>query len=69
MNKWNKIFSTSELYKADIVKTKLKERGISAIILDKTDSAYNMFGEKEVYVNRDNTTKAIKIIKDEISFT
>ena len=69
MAKWNKIYSTPEFYKADIVRVALEEREIAAIIIDKADSSYNNFGEREVYVEQENTIKAIKIIKDEVHLT
>lgn len=58
---WVKIFSTSESYKAEILKGLLLENNIEAIIINKKDSAY-LFGELELYVRVDNVLKAKRII-------
>ncbi|MBC8489663.1 MAG: DUF2007 domain-containing protein [Bacteroidetes bacterium] len=58
---WVKIFSTSESYKAEILKGLLLENSIEAVIINKKDSAY-LFGELELYVRVDNLLKAKRII-------
>ncbi|MCD4790305.1 MAG: DUF2007 domain-containing protein [Bacteroidales bacterium] len=58
---WVKIFSTSENYKAEILKGLLLENNIEAVIINKKDSAY-LFGELELYVRMDNVLKAKRII-------
>lgn len=63
---WQKIYGTTNLPQAEIIKNLLKEHDIQAIILNKRDSAYNMFGEVEVLVLRKDVIKAIQLLKHEL---
>lgn len=58
---WVKIFSTSENYKAELVKGLLQENGIECIVVNKQDSAY-LFGELELYVQADFAVRANHIL-------
>ncbi len=60
---WVSIFTTDQLYLADIVKQVLMESNIVSVVINKIDSSYTMFGEVEVYVDRDNVIKAKSIIE------
>lgn len=60
-NNWIKIYSTTDIYKAEIYKGILEENDIKVILLNKQDSAY-LFGEIEIYVLADNVIKAKRII-------
>ncbi|MEH0158011.1 DUF2007 domain-containing protein [Limibacter armeniacum] len=66
--KWAKVYSTKEIYQAEIVKATLEERGVNAVIVDKVDSAYNDFGQREVYVEEKYLDRAILIIKQDVEF-
>ncbi len=55
---WAKIFTTDILYKAEIAKSILEEVNIKSVIVDKKDSAYGIFGEIELYVQRENVIRA-----------
>jgi len=55
-------------YRSSIVQSVLQENGIKAVIVNKKDSAYQIFGEYEVHVDSENLLKAINIVKNEISF-
>lgn len=59
---WQKVFSTSKSYLAEIIKGVLKENDIDSIVINKQDSSY-LFGEVEVYTKSSNLLKAINIIK------
>jgi len=61
---WVKIFSTQEVYLAEIAKSVLEEADIAVVILNKQDSAYLVFGEAEVYVSKDDALKASNLIKE-----
>lgn len=63
---WQKIYSTANLPQAEIIKSLLEEYDIQAIILNKRDSAYNMFGEVEIHVLREDVIKAIQLLKHEV---
>ncbi|MCF6351498.1 MAG: DUF2007 domain-containing protein [Cyclobacteriaceae bacterium] len=55
-------------YRAEIVKDILDQKGINAIILNKKDSAYYIFGQLEVHVKVESVINALKIIEDDIKF-
>ena len=59
---WQKIYTTSLRHKAEIVKGALENNSIPAVILDKKDSSYHLFGEVEIYVNPEDTESAESII-------
>jgi hypothetical protein len=61
---WTTIYSTDQLYIAELAKQMLLDNGIEAVVVNKRDSAYNTFGDIEVYVNRDNVIKALLLIKE-----
>ncbi len=68
INDWKKVFTTANALHADIVKNTLDSYHIEVIIMNKRDSSYDNFGEREVYVTKAQVLKAIKIIQDEIKF-
>jgi len=68
MENWQRVYTTKNHLRAEIVRGTLEEEGIPAVLLDKQDSSYNDFGEKEVYVSKDDVVAALKIIEDEIEF-
>ncbi len=67
MEKWQSIYKTDKLYRAEIVKDFLSDQHIQPIIVDKKDSAYQ-FGYYEIMVTSDEVLRAIKIIENEIKF-
>lgn len=65
-NKWQRIYTTQQLYLAEIIKGVLEEYDFQPIIINKTISGYPL-GDYEIYINReDNILKAIKIINEHI---
>ena len=62
-NNWIKIYSSSQQYLVEIAKGVLQENGIESVILNKKDSAYNMWGEVELYANPQTAQEAMSIIK------
>ncbi|MDR1666554.1 MAG: DUF2007 domain-containing protein [Bacteroidales bacterium] len=63
MEKWKCIYSTNQRYRAEIVKALLAEEDIEAVILDKKDSSYTVFGEIELFVQPENENLAVELIK------
>ena len=59
-----KIFSTNNPNKAEITKQMLAENNINAVLLNKQDSSYNMFGEIELYVSENQQDNAIALLKE-----
>ncbi len=68
MSKWSKVYESKMPYRAEIVKDILDQKGINAIIMDKKDSAYDIFGQLEVHVNVESVLNALKIIENDIKF-
>jgi hypothetical protein len=50
MQDWFKLYSTKDYLEANIIKGKLEENNIQAVILNRQDSSYLVFGEIEIYV-------------------
>ncbi len=68
MKNWVKVFEDDQLVRAEIVKGVLIQNEIPAVVLNKKESAYQVFGTYEVHVNRENVLSASNLIKNEISF-
>jgi len=60
--RWECLFGSKILYKAEMLKSLLEESDIPAVIINKQDSAY-LFGDIEVYVKLDDFLKAQQILK------
>jgi len=61
---WKQVFLTGELYQAEIARELLEMNGVEAVILDKKDKVYQVFGDIEVYVNETDEAKALEILKN-----
>lgn len=61
MSNWTIIYSSNQLYKAELMKQLLAENDIQAFLVNKKDSAY-LFGEVEVYVSVEDAFRARQII-------
>lgn len=68
MENWIKVFEDSMQIRAEIVKGVLVENEIHAVVLNKKDTAYQMFGNYQVLVKRDDAIQATKIIQNAITF-
>lgn len=68
MENWIKVFEDSMQIRAEIVKGVLVENEIQAVVLNKKDTAYQMFGNYQVLVKRDDAIQATKIIQNAITF-
>jgi len=64
---WKLIFETEKIHQAEIVRSRLEEEGISAVVIDKRDSMY-LFGTCKVMVREEDMDLAKTIIKNEIDF-
>ncbi|HLT42355.1 MAG TPA: DUF2007 domain-containing protein [Sphingobacteriaceae bacterium] len=60
---WNKIYSTSNFYTAEMVRQMLIDNNIPAVIMNKQDSSYR-FGFVEVFIHQDNETAAKALIAE-----
>jgi hypothetical protein len=60
---WKKIKVYTNAIEAEIVKQMLEESGIPAIVLNKQDSSYLVFGKIELYVNQQDEQEALLLIE------
>ena len=68
MENWNKVFETPMQVRAEIVKGILEEHQIQAVILNKKETIYQIFGNYEVHVQHENMMEANNLIQNEITF-
>lgn len=68
MENWNKVFETPMQVRAEIVKGVLEEHQIQAVILNKKETIYQIFGNYEVHVQSENMMLANNLIQNEITF-
>lgn len=57
------IFSSPESHLIQLYKMQLDEEGIFSLVINKRDSAYNNFGEIELYVKFDDVIRAKHILE------
>ena len=62
---WINIFSSANPIEVEIVKQMLNENNINAVILNKQDSSYNLFGSIDLYVKEENQTIALQLINEQ----
>lgn len=60
---WVCVYSTTQLYKAEIIRGMLEEEGIQAVVVNKQDSSYIAFGEIELLVPREEVINAKQIME------
>ena len=58
------VYTTDQVYQAELVKGYLAGEDIEAVIFNKKDSAYTIFGDVEVYVQQEDENLAIELIKE-----
>ncbi|WPR74373.1 putative signal transducing protein [Algoriphagus sp. NG3] len=68
MENWNKVFESAMQVRAEIVKGILEEHQIQAVVLNKKETVYQIFGNFEVHVQQDDMMRATNIVQNEISF-
>lgn len=59
---WKLIFSTGEEYKAVLAKELLEDNDVLSVVLNKRDSAYQTFGNVEIYVSEEDEQKSEAIL-------
>lgn len=68
MENWIKVFEDGMQVRAEIVKGILVENEIQAVVLNKKETVYQIFGTYEVLVKRDDAMNATKLIQNAITF-
>lgn len=61
---WIKVHATANLQDAEILKAMLETNGILTVNINKKDQSYTVFGEIEIYVNKDAEDDAKKLISE-----
>lgn len=59
---WIQLCSYKTLQEAQVIKLLLNENGVTAVLLNKQDSSY-LFGEHEIFVSREELSKAKMILQ------
>ena len=62
---WINIFKSSNPIEVEIVKQMLYENNITAVMINKQDSSYNMFGSIDLYVKEESRTIALQLINEQ----
>ena len=62
---WINIFKSANPIEAEIIKPMLEENNITAVMLNKQDSSYNMFGSIDLYVKEESRTIALQLINEQ----
>ena len=60
---WVVVYSSSDIFKAEIIKNMLLSNNIDAIIMNQKDSSY-LFGAAEIYTKKVDIEKAKKFISE-----
>lgn len=68
MENWIKVFEDQNQIRAEIVKGILEDRGISALVMNKKESVYKIYGTYEVLVPKEKVLDAMQLIQHEITF-
>jgi hypothetical protein len=59
---WIKVYSSTQVFKVELMKGVLENNGMDAVIVNRQDSSYLTFGEIELYTLKIYANKAIGII-------
>lgn len=65
MKDWVCVFTSQKMQETEMVKGLLTFNEINNVVVNKQDSSY-MFGEFEVYVNREDAVKAKFVLKENL---
>lgn len=68
MQNWVRVFEDQNQIRAEIVKGVLEENGIPAVVLNKLETVYKLFGTFEVLVPNGEVLSAMQLIQNEIAF-
>jgi membrane protease YdiL (CAAX protease family) len=65
---WQKVYSTNQIHRAEIVKSVLNDHLMNPVLINKKDSSYHNFGEIEIHVSTEHSMRARQIIENDINF-
>ena len=61
---WVLVFTTNQMFNAELFKRTLGDHDIDCVIINKMDSSYRTFGEIEIYVRQDQVIRAKMLAKE-----
>lgn len=62
---WIKVYSDTSSIRAHLLLAVLNDNGLHATLLDKKDSSYaGSFGDIEIYVPREESVEALKLVEE-----
>ena len=65
MGQWTLVLTTSSRTEAELVRGRLEEHDIQAVVMDQRSSAYPVFGEVVVYVESEDVLRALYLVRQE----
>ena len=65
---WGKVYNTRQMIRAEIAREILEQNGIAAVIVNKQDSSYPIFGMCEVHVPVSDLAQAQTILENAEAF-
>ena len=60
--RWSILKISSQVFELEMMKGFLLENGIDAVVMNKRDSSYQVFGEAELLVKQDDLPRAEKLL-------
>lgn len=60
--KWKILRASNQVFELEMMKGFLLENGIDAVVLNKQDSSYQVFGEGELLVKEEDMTRAEELL-------
>ncbi len=64
MGNWTLIFSAGSPHEAEMVRGRLEEHGIRAVVMDQGSSPYPPLAEVGVYVEPDHVVRALHLVRN-----
>lgn len=61
---WILVLSTPQPWQGEMAKQILEENGIEAVVMNRRDSSYTVFGEVEVYVVKEDVERSKELLKN-----
>lgn len=65
MGQWTLVLTTASRTEAELVRGRLEEHDIRAVVMDQRSSAYPVFGEVGVYVESADVVRALYLVRQE----
>ena len=60
--KWSILKTSNQVFELEMMKGFLLENGIDAVVMNKQDSSYQVFGEGELLVKKEDVQRAEKLL-------